>query len=366
MSESHKSHKPLITLFVLICFLLLSLSQALFACTSFCIKDDATLVFGKNYDWHIDTGLIIVNKRNVTKKALLLDNSDKPAEWTSKYGSVTFNQYGREIPNAGINEKGLILEVMMLPGTVYPDRDTRPAVMAWVQYQLDNCSTIEDIIATDKTVRTATMSPMPLHYLACDRKGNVAIFEFLKGKFIYYKGADLPINALTNDTYENSLNYLKQHTGFGGDKKIPLGSTGSLDRFVCATDRIKNYNRPADGSPIKYAFETLDSVKQSTQWMIVYDLKKMEIHFKTASYPQIRTIRVSNCDFDPKTPVQVISINTSHKGLLNPYLHHYETDLNRWMIYYTVKHTPMLSLLPDNLLEMLARYPESPTADMPR
>jgi choloylglycine hydrolase len=26
--------------------------------------------------------------------------------WTSRYGSITFNQYGREFPSGGINEKG--------------------------------------------------------------------------------------------------------------------------------------------------------------------------------------------------------------------------------------------------------------------
>ena len=35
-----------------------------------------------------------------------------PASWVSKYGSVTFNQYGRELPTGGMNEAGLVVETI--------------------------------------------------------------------------------------------------------------------------------------------------------------------------------------------------------------------------------------------------------------
>jgi len=325
-------------------------------------------VLGKNYDWNLDNGLVIVNKSGVSKKALLLDPSDKAAQWTSKYGSVTFNQYGRELPNGGMNEAGLVLEVMMLPGTRHPDPDSRPAVMAWVQYQRDNCATIKEVIDSDKTVRLAAATPMPLHFLGCDRQGNVATFEFLDGKFVYHAGETLPVKVLTNNTYDDSLAYLKNYAGFGGEKKIPCGSWGSLDRFVCASARMAGYNADSDGSAIEYAFDTLESCKQgdSTKWMIVYDMKKMAIHYKTLRYHETKTIRLQDCDFDCRTPVQVISINTSQQGLLNPYLYHYETDLNRWLVYYSVKHTPLLSFIPESLLETLVQYPDSTVAGASR
>ena len=368
MPRSQTRMRPSARIFVLISCIFLFFTQALSACTSFCLHDDASLVLGKNYDWHLDNGLIIVNKSGVSKKALLLDQSDKAAEWVSKYGSVTFNQYGRELPNGGINEAGLVLEVMMLPSTRHPEPDSRPAVAAWVQYQLDNHATIREVIDSDKTVRIAAAVPMPLHFLGCDRKGNVATFEFLDGKFVYRVDETLPVTALTNDTYKDSVAYLKKYTGFGGEKKLPHGSWGSLDRFVCAADRIKKYRSDSDGPAIKYAFDTLEAVKQgnATKWQIVYDLKKMEIHYRTHRYGKTKTIRVRDCDFDCKTPVQVISINTSQEGLLNPYLHHYETDLNRWLVYYSIKHTPLLSFIPENLLEILVQYPDSTVADVAR
>ena len=345
------------------CCAILLLAEALLACTSFCLRDDDSLVFGRNYDWHLDHGLVIVNKSNTPKRGLLMDPSDKPGQWVSKYGSVTFNQYGREMPCGGMNEAGLVLETMMLPETRYPDRDTRPAVMAWLQYQLDTCATVDGVIASDKKVRVATIAPMPIHFLACDREGNIATFEFLDGKLVCHTGEALPVKVLANDTYDKSLAHLKQHAGFGGTKKVPYGSWGSLDRFVCAADRVKKYPSSSGGSIVEYAFDTLTSVKHgdATKWMIVYDLKNMRIHYRTWTCSKTRTIHLSDCDFDSRTPVQVISINTAHTGSLNPHLYHYDTDLNRWLVYYSMKHTAELAFIPDAHLEVLIQYPEAPT-----
>ncbi len=55
----------------------------------------------------------------------------------------------------------------------------------------------------------------------------------------------------------------------------------------------------------------------------------------------------------------MISINTPHAGVLNPYFMDYDADLNSWLIYYCVRHTPMLSLIPDPMLDLLAHYPET-------
>jgi len=52
-----------------------------------------------------------------------------------------------EFPLGGMNEAGLIVETMVLEDTQYPSPDSRPEVetLQWVQYQLDNFSTIEAV-----------------------------------------------------------------------------------------------------------------------------------------------------------------------------------------------------------------------------
>jgi penicillin V acylase-like amidase (Ntn superfamily) len=329
------------------------------ACTAF--LQDGWLA-GKNYDWHLDYGLLIVNKKGIAKHAILFDPTEKPAEWVSTYGSVTFNQYGREMPNGGMNEVGLVVETLMLPGTRNPTPDERPAVTAWLQYQLDNSRTVAEVIASDKVVRISPSMPMPIHFFVCDREGAAAVVEFIEGKLVCHAGDKLPHKLITNDTYESSLAFLRQHDGFGGTKPLRKGSYDSRDRFAVAADRLRTY-RPTDSkqSPVQYAFDTLTAVRQgdATKWSIVYDLKNLEIHYKTERCQETRTVQLKGFDFSSQTPVRMVSVNTPHTGVLNPYFADYDADQNKWLIYYCVRHTPMFAPLPDALLELLAHYPET-------
>ena len=91
-----------------------------YACTTFCLKNKSEVLFGKNYDWMIGDGLVFVNKRGVAKVS---SEDGNPAKWISKFGSVTFNQYGWESPSGGMNEAGLVIELMWLDDTQYPKAD---------------------------------------------------------------------------------------------------------------------------------------------------------------------------------------------------------------------------------------------------
>lgn len=71
----------------------------------------------------------MTNQRNVEKTALI-DQKENPIKWISRYGSITFNQVGRDLPFGGMNETGLVVEHMSLPQTTYPTRDNRNSVQA--------------------------------------------------------------------------------------------------------------------------------------------------------------------------------------------------------------------------------------------
>ena len=137
------------------------------ACSTFCIPNNGKPVFGRNYDWMVEDGYVIINQRNRVKTG---DSDDNPPTWVSKYGSVTFNQYGRELPCGGMNEAGLVVENMWLRESAYPPPDDRPAVsvLQWLQYQLDTCATVDEVLATDTRLRVET-NESPQHYLIADR-----------------------------------------------------------------------------------------------------------------------------------------------------------------------------------------------------
>src|SRR4030095_11910119 len=113
-------------LLVAFCLLLLAGTSTI-ACTTFFINKNGQLVFGRNYDWLSDVSLVCKKDAGPPKTNFSYPNAGS-ITWVSKYGSLTFNQYGKEFPTGGMNEKGLVVELMWLDGTKYPAADQRPSV----------------------------------------------------------------------------------------------------------------------------------------------------------------------------------------------------------------------------------------------
>src|SRR5439155_4033925 len=179
-------------------------------CTTFLLSRGNDVVVGKSYDWNMSQGFVMVNPRGVKKQALPM--TPNPARWMSKHASVTFNQYGRELPNGGMNDAGLVVEVMWLDSSTYPPPDARPSVteLQWIQYQLDNFAAVKEMIDAADEVRVARIHGK-VHYLACDKSGDCAAFELLGGKL----SVSHPARVLTNDTYADSLAYRGEPKGRG-------------------------------------------------------------------------------------------------------------------------------------------------------
>lgn len=269
---------------------------------------------GRNLDWNWESGMVFVNPRNIHKTALVL-NIQNAATWTSKYGSVTFNQFGRELPFGGMNEAGLVVECMWLDGTQYPQPDARPEIdmLQWIQYQLDNCSTVAELIASDKKIRLEdTPIRARIHYLVCDAKGDCATIEFLDGKMRVHRGKELPYHALANDTYSSEAAYLQAHPQH--DDATPLADTDSIPRFCRAATRAADF-RPAKNPEhdIAYAFNTLNQVRQGnfTVWQIVYDASDRKIYWRTLSNPRRRCLDFKTVDFAPNQPVRCADIQSN-------------------------------------------------------
>ncbi|MBU2631412.1 MAG: linear amide C-N hydrolase, partial [Proteobacteria bacterium] len=239
------------------------------ACTTFLLEHDGRQFFGKNYDWHLGSGLAIINQRGITKTALKGRRKDPVAypSWTSKYGSLTFNQYGRELPSGGINEAGLTIEVMMLYETQYSKPDARNPIteLQWIQFQLDNCSSVNQVIETNSKIRILHKET-PVHFLVADKSGNCVSIEWIDGKMVYHTKDSMPVKVLANNTYKDSIRYLNRHKGFGGT--LSIHHTGiSLDRFVIAASMLKQYQSQPEKPMADYAFDILKNVSQvSTQW----------------------------------------------------------------------------------------------------
>ena len=327
------------------------------SCSTFYMHSD-TPVFGKNYDWSVDVGLLVVNKRGVAKVAMA---EGPPATWTSAYGSVTFNQYGRELPSGGMNEAGLVVELMWLDDSEYPSVDSRPGVgkMQWIQYQLDNSATVDDVIASDSKIRIEKGGSARIHYLVADAKGGCASIEFLDGKLVCHTKDGLPWTVLTNHTYASSLEYIRRFEGFGGDRPVSDSKT-SLGRFVNAAAMAALFDENGDRASVDYAFDILGSLAQGeyTKWSIVYDMRDATIHFRTSAVGKRRSVTLTRCDFNCDTPVRVLDINSALSGDVTGDLVPYTHELNRGLIDKAFGGTSFLKTVSPQTRESVARYPE--------
>ena len=342
-------------------------------CTTFCLDKGDQLVFGRNFDWMVDDCLVIVNKRGVSKTAQLGPKWDKkqPASWTSQYGSITFNQMGREDPTGGMNETGLVIELMGLKTTRYPEPDSRPSIFAgqWIQYQLDNFSTVEEVIASDSQLRITPKVEPKLHVLVSDSKGNCAVIEFIDGKMVYYTKETMPVKALTNSKYARNIKFWEK----GELPKYDFAR--SVHRFVSVANMLKNYDPKTSKPIVDYAFDILKNVAVggidgmqgqyygiTTQWSIVYDIKNLRIYFRTFANQNIRYINLKSFDFSCKTPVRVLDVQTDLSGNVTKNFIDYTQQINRKLIgnaFKKVSVHPEATELPEEVLDAISRYPET-------
>ncbi len=341
-------------------FILLSmiLSIALCACpcTTFFINHNGEMVFGRNYDWVTGSGLVCTNLRGLTKTSMKV-NDGKSITWTSRFGSITFNQYGKEFPTGGMNENGLVVELMWLDETKYAKEDDRPAigVLQWIQYQLDNSATVNEVIASDKKVRV-TATSAPLHYLVADATGNVATIEFLNGVLTVHQGNSLPFPVLTNSTYAES----KQ---LGAPKAV--ANTGafqnnSIERFSTACSMLKQFtdNKISIHSN-DHAFSILDKVAQGrhTKWSIVYDLKNKRVRFKTLDYPAVKEVLFSIFDFSCVSKAKAFDMNQMGNNNISNKFIDFSTELNRKVVQRSVYESRLEVPIDDESREEILVYP---------
>ena len=349
-----------ISLFLITLLLSIGLMpQSIYPCTTFCLDKGNQLVVGYNMDWAEGQGTIFVNKRNVSKTALLyLGTTDcQPVKWTSKYGSVTFNIGPRDFPQSGMNEAGLVIHGLKLSSSKYPPSESQKCITEsqWIQYQLDNYDEVEQVIRSNSQMRILTppSKGADSHFFICDSRGTCAVIEFLDGKAVSYTKETAPVKVLSNDRYDECISSLDIYQSWGGDLPIPQ-SGGAYDRFVRAADMVKNYDPKKSKSILDYAFSILANVEWSmpTQWSIVYDLKKLRIHYHTIDNKQIRYVDLNSFDFSCKTPVKLLDVNAPLSGDVTKKFTDYSYERNRDDIKKVFN-------FPEEVLDVIARYPET-------
>lgn len=291
------------------------------SCSSINLVNHGYSVFGKNLDNTYTThGLILINKRGVERTGPYVGTTGARARWISRYASVNFSFVHVGYVWTGMNEKGLVISMMGIPEIVGPPPDSRPPLQdgLWIQYMLDNCETVEEVLEAANGFRILTRD----HYHIADRFGNSAAFECLGGEEIFYAGEDFPVSVLTNSTYSDSIrawdNYLRH--GF-------QPPNGSLERFCIAAERLENFSSRDANAAVDYAFETLHNIRSehiygypnTTEWSFVFDTRRRRVYFKTYSHPGIKYFDLFDFDVSCQNPVQMLDVQTPLSGDVFPF-----------------------------------------------
>jgi choloylglycine hydrolase len=240
-----------------------------------------------------------------------------------------------------MNEAGLVVSTMSLPATTNPPPDNRPPLTSgfWLQYQLDTASSVEEVIGSDTVVRIADTVD---HYLVADRQGECAVIEFINGELVVHRGDSLPVKALTNDTYEESLRYWNRCVVAKAFSRL-TGSPGpSFGRFDIAASKADSFSHTGQEGAVSYAFEVLSTVRGEevggapTQWSIVFTMKDLKVCFHTRQNPTTRCISLGGLDFSCQTPAQMMSVHSGPSGeataALGEYSH--EVSLNHFLRFF--------------------------------
>jgi len=223
---------------------------------------------------------------------------------------VTVNLVSYQMVWAGMNEAGLMISTMSLPETEGPLPDERPPFEGplWMQYQLDNHSTVDQVIASDAEIRLVGSAVD--HYLVCDRTEACASIEFLEGQLVSHAGQSLPVKALTNSTYRESVRTWEQR-----QRHANLQDENSLWRFVVAADRARAFEPSTADAAVVYAFDTLEAVSgENTVWSLVFDPANSRVHFRTTRNPRIRSLDLAALDFSCRTPVRLLDVHADLSG----------------------------------------------------
>lgn len=305
-------------------FLLLSIPVKSLACSAFMLKGNDYCLVGFNENWKTMPGMVVVNQHGIKKtslswKALVSPKkiNEKTATWTSKYGSVSFNLLGYDLPCYGVNEKGLFLVELYLEKTS-PIKDASKANMfwgQWIQYQLDNFSSVQELVDNLKNVPVIDWWPSAAgsHFFASDSKGNTAAIELIDGKIKVTLNEEMPIPLLCNEEYAQDLAAVNEFDFRGGTKNFDFEkATKWEDRFSRASYMLENYET-SKASPLYYSWTILDNI-YSGEWQMVADLKNKKIYFRSNVGEEIKSIDMAKINFAPNSDLKFVDINSNLNG----------------------------------------------------
>ena len=326
-----------------------------FACTDFRLKaNDGTILVTRTMEFAIPMN---ANLHSALRDKLFQNTAPdgKPGlSWKGKYGYVYLDGMGINNTIDGMNEAGLSVEALYLPGeTTYQTVPAGADAHAIPYFEmgdwiLSNFKTIDEVRAALPTVY-AFAQPIPgkeniifpLHFIINDANGKSIVVEYVKGEL---KIHDDSLGVATNSpTYDWQLTNLRNYvnlspnlpaghmingilfgaTGQGSGMSGLPGDASPPSRFVKIAALIASVT-PADNakSELTLAQHIINNVDipkgfvravnkneteyDYTQWTVFKDLTHKKLYFRTYGDSTIRYISLDKINFSKNaTPLKM-------------------------------------------------------------
>lgn len=300
-----------------------------YACTRALFVDSTqTVLTGRSMDWVKTAG----SNLWLFPRGMERDGAAGPQsiKWKSKYGSVVTSFFDAASVD-GMNEKGLVANVLYLAESVYPtpskNESRKPiSIAAWAQYVLDNYATVAEVVENLAKesfyvipVMTPDGHPGHGHLAISDPTGDSAIFEYIDGKLVIHH--DKKYIVMTNSpTFDKQLAINEYWEEIGGKTLLP-GTSRAADRFVRAYFYTNNLPKNTDlnmatagvFSVIRNASAPFGEEEPgkpniaATLWRTLSDQKNKIYYYESTTSPNVFWIEFKDLDFSGKT--QKLGVN---------------------------------------------------------
>lgn len=340
--------------------LLLALAISVFicetapACTSIVLMaDDGAAVYGRTMEW----GAFDLNSRVVMVPRGYAFQGHTPDgkpgyRWKARYGVVGLDALEKDYLTDGMNEKGLVVGVLYLPGFAEfqpydpAQANTSMSSAELANFVLTEFATVDEVREGLKKIRVVPVpepalgGPAPVHLTVIDKRGKAIVVQYLKGELKIF---DNPLRVLTNapsfDWHMTNLrNYINLSAVALPAKKIenldfkPIGAGSGLlgipgdytppSRFVRAVAYTQTARKTPDGDETVYeVFRILDNfnlplgtaegpdaspellkgMRSSTIWTTAADTKNLKLYYHTQHNRKVRMVDMKRIDFSPNT-----------------------------------------------------------------
>jgi choloylglycine hydrolase len=326
-SGSSSLHSSLIVLWVVA--LAGIAAQRGIACTRVVyLGPDNNVITARSMDWKVDVGTNLwIFPRGMARSGEAGPNS---LQWKAKYGSLIASGYDISTTD-GMNEKGLVANLLWLAESEYPKQDPgKPglALSLWAQYVLDNFATVQEAVdVLNREPFTVVTANVPgeerlatLHLSMSDATGDSAIVEYIGGKQVIHH--DRKYQVMTNSpTFEKQLALDEYWREIGGTVMLP-GTNRAADRFARASFYINAI--PKDETPDRTLASVLSVIRNasvpygittpgqpnisSTRWRTVADQKRLLYFFDSALTPNTFWINMKEVDFSENGKVMKLEL----------------------------------------------------------